>query len=1562
MSQVIQTSVLPSVMEVKLRAIRRRQAMLAGARAVMIGASALLVAMLVAMMIDWSFTLFSTGVRTALTVGALTLAGVALVAAGLKPLVAALGWTRAAATADEAAPQLEERWTTVASFAGGNHRPNTPVAQAMLKQVEREAAAMGKLVEPRRAVRPTALRPALFCTLGCSVVLAGFLMLGGAQSSVLLRRFWNPWADITATQLRSVTGDVTIPRGETLELTTELEGTARHRATLTIEHESGVVDVFDLPIDQSRTFTHSLRVDDSFRYQVRAGDGQTGWRRVTAIDYPELSQVRFTITAPEYVDRPPLEKTLLPRRVSVIEGSRLVLLLKPQTEVERLQLTLTSPAEEEESEDVNGIVALDPDAKGWYRFEMQLVEDISLSPSLINVHGLTNQKNQVCSVQVIADQAPVARIISPTDEMAVAVDEEIEIKFEAHDDHGIATAELVVYDDSGEEGAPPTIVSVQPIPLGDQQLAKYVTATTRLDLEDLNLEPGARISYAIRVADNRKTTIDPERSSASIAEAHPGTPQAGSMPGDAADSEDAPNRKPADQEVAGGDARSNQQGQPEDTESDAEKMLAAVGPPFEKGDTTEDATKNAGGATTEDAHDSPSAGADKTDAAQSASRNVDVADSETRQGDADGTDATDRNDEPNEDPGPKGQSDPPPGDSRDDPKSEDRPPGNSADENPGADSTAAERNASAKPSAAAAPSDGGDAPGEPEQQQTPEGEHQHESNSDAEPATSAVSDSSDPESAPSDSPMPQESEGAASDKQRQTDNDEQSEADSDQKPSRSGTGSSANSQSSPPPISLNPQQSASGQNAETSRRRLTITDRLTAVAEAADRAAATSDIRDRVVQIDKMLAAIEAVLQRVVNREIPDADRSEAFQTLDVRLGDVEEYIAQLHNDTRDDELAFAGLQMVDIGRSHVTPARDRVFVAIRDPAGAEDYSAGALQHVLRARELLAALLERYDRVVRDRELAEALDETVTMYEVYVEKMQRLMRESRQNTNPLQRKMGVIEVDQEYLDRFAEVLTLRREMLAEFARMLADDPRLMSRYLDLIKRRRNSLRDQLSELAQRQDEIAVELSGWLQVDEAQRPDLWILLADMRLQATTDLAKDAAELAERIEKQAPLLLEPSQGTAAAVIGHGQEIARLARSISFEASKPLQAGEQELKLAPLAEQLVAEFGRLEAALDLLNFEHDDKDEVSDYVAARLLESRTVADQAVAWAAIARNLERKHYAGLAEVDQQKLSIATELLRVEMLAIEQDLDGQFQQQTESGLPTEIRDLVDELHHTMETVVFNQAASTFAMTQNKLAEAELQQAKAVAGFARAEELFDRIRRDVVDALDEYDVEDPNIADLVDPTLDEFLAQLEREPNIEAQLGIPNRPRNLRVIADALTWQQNGEAMLGNSGDAAAERAQEAMKKPRPPGGIKEPPERELTPQEREQMEKAKEMQDMLARSLAALDEKMKDPRLTPEERRKLEQMAESMRRMQDQLQQGPSERTWDELAESDQAKETLRALARGEAIPDQQWNKLLSTLEDGLWQVRGKTPPADYRKAIEQYQDRIRQLMDSGE
>ena len=361
---------------------------------------------------------------------------------------------------------------------------------------------------------------------------------------------------------------------------------------------------------------------------------------------------------------------------------------------------------------------------------------------------------------------------------------------------------------------------------------------------------------------------------------------------------------------------------------------------------------------------------------------------------------------------------------------------------------------------------------------------------------------------------------------------------------------------------------------------------------------------------------------------------------------------------------------------------------------------------------------------------------------------------------------------------------------------------------------------------------------------------------------------------------------------------------------------------------------------------------------YVASRLPEARAVADQADAWAQIAGYLRQKHYPGLAEIDQQKLAIATELLRVQMLGIEGDLQSEFQQLAESDVPEEILALVRELHTVMEGITVHQAAATFALTQNRLEAAALRQESGLQEFERAEKLLDKIRRDVIAALDEYDPRDPNIADLRDPTLDEFLATLEREPNIEAQLGIPDRPRNLRVIAESMEWQQSGGELLGQSGDAAAARARQMMRERHAQVDPQQKPESQWTEEERQQQAKAQQMQESLEKSLASVEEKAGDPATPPQQRRQLEAMAENMKRMLSQLGSGARDaEEWERIAESDKAKALLVALARGQRLPDEQWNKLLSTLEDGLWQIGGRTPPEDYRKAIEQYQDYLRQL-----
>ncbi|MCA9056937.1 MAG: hypothetical protein KDA85_00500, partial [Planctomycetaceae bacterium] len=1439
MASITASQMLPSAMKDKLQSIRRRLVTLAVLRALAAALTVLLLAMIVAMTIDWWFTLFNTGIRVTLTVSTVLAAIGTLLATGFRPLQEALRTAKAATSADDAVPQLEERWTTVASFSASQHQPTDTVTRAMLQQVTSEAIALGQLVKPAAVAQPRALRPML-SLLGIAIIaFTGFLLSDRPLTSVLLRRFLSPTQNITATQLASVTGDVRIPRGEELQLVIQQNGVTRRSGVIELTDATEVPQIVPLQTDVDRVdqFVYPVIVDESFRYRVLAGDGRTEWNTVQVIDYPELAEVRFTVTAPEYVDRPAYEKTLIPGRVRVIQGSQLELRMKPSHPLEKLEIGLLVDPAKQDSEPVKKVLQLRPGDDGWYTFSTQLIEDLTFSPTLLNSDGLTNEDPRTCRIQVVPDKAPVARIVSPNDQMAVAADEVIDIEFEAHDDHGIAEAELVIYDDSRvDENGEPMVLDVRPIPLGDQLLNEHIKSHVGLDLRDLNLTKGANISYSIRVRDNRDLQIDP----ATIIDRHDAasaTDDTIAMNDESTTSdnqstgESDSNPPPGSSEQQNGKSGSLQS---EQDRNDASQMLAAAEPSQQSestgnrastqsdGNPAEDGTKPSGTETPESQMPLNEGSSKPNSLIASA---PDRSETDPKSGGPDGQSTSTTGDETVQ------QNDMPVAAngsaSKNEASGKQEPSDNAvASVDPSDDNGTMPTAASEQQNAQPEPQSGAVAAGDNKPNADPADSMPTDASTD-----SIVADNRDNEEQQARNPPPNASESTSTvngnTPQQNASADQQSssnsspteitvvgEEDPEQETSQNrGGGSAEEGMPREQLLKVLAQRGTSQQNGETVRRKLRITDRLLAVADSSDRRAEKTAIRDRVVGIDRQLQRVEEALTQIVERNIPDSERSDAFRQLDEQLGATETYIADLRNDTRDQQFAFVGLQMVHIGTTHVTPARNKVFLGIREPLGT-DSPTDALHHVTRAREMLNALLRRYDRVAQEEELAGSINYSMKTYEVYVEKMQTLMREARQARNPLQRKMAEIEVNQEYLDRYAEVLKLRREMMAEFARMLGDDPRLMARYMELLRRRRDSLRDQVSQLAERQDEIAAELSGWLQVSEAQRPDLWMIVAEMRLHTATELAKEADGLHERVSQSMPLVLADDQGTAALVIRQSEAVASLARAIGLQTKRMLNQSpdsENRTQLPEQAEQLQLLFGELDAALDQLAFENDSEPDVTVYVNSRLAESRAVADMADAWAQIAAALESKRYSGLAEMDQQAVAVATELLRMEMQGIEEDLEGQFQQVAETDLPGEIADMVRELHRVMESLTFNQQAATFSIVQDQLESAENQQQRALENFDKAEKLFDMIRRATVAALDEYDVDDPDIANLVDPTLDAFLARLEREPNIEAQLGIPGRPRNLRVLADAMMWQQpSGDNPLGYSEQAARARAQKS--------------------------------------------------------------------------------------------------------------------------------------------------------
>lgn len=1651
---------LPKTIAAKLNSIRRRSDIITVLRAALAGMTVLMVAMVAAMGCDWAFTLFDVRLRVLLTVTSLVLAAGVLLILVVKGLLESRRIVRAAQSADAHVPQLEERWRTVASFAESEQQPVNPTTQKLLEQVISEAVALERLVEPKQIVRPNAVRPVAMAAGISLLVLVAFMAINWNKTSILWQRFWSPTQLITATTIRQISGDLTVPEGDPLELQAEISGVIPASALLSIEYDSGVRDVFELKPNATHVCTQSLRAEQSFRYQIQAGDGRAEWNAVHVLKYPEFAEIQLVVAAPEYVDRPDIAKSLIPSRLKVVEGSQLKLRLKVAEPVDKCQLQLALPQQEGEP---LSLVLL-PSVNGWYEYTTQLVEDVTLSPILTSLEGLKNEDRPVCRIQVVADQAPVARVVSPSDEMAVATDDVIDIKFEAHDDHGIATAELVVYDETNTaEGEEPKILKVEQIPLGEDALKKHIMGEVQLDLKELNLPEGANISYAIRVTDNRELTIDPKSLTGQMAQAKPGEdrgdmlarndaamgsdngpaetesdnqtetaespgarlaqqkaeatehdPTSGKQPASETDEGEARPMPPSGSELAMANQESTTKDGTPSEKSDSNQQ-AKVGPSGKQrtGDPGEDDDKTATGTKSGESEKKTAMARNQDGLPEPAEKSDDQLAKVLTSDDPSGKEMPDKNSDPTQ-PGtakdkgdqPKGEPGSPASATHDEPelnpntqsaetKPGEKPDGQASDSPQSSGKPDEMRPGEANPSAKPGDDPSGDSqskpsldspqtagkPGEMKPGETKPGEAKPGDPADADPTDPGklagqpkVTTPGEPmenpngESPTSKDGMPEPKLSQNGENQNANPNTSQpnpangnSQTPSQSKPQ---TGSGQPNDNPPPVLARKGQTSESGQNAETQRQRLKIAARLAAVSRSVELEEFNRSIREQVVAIDNMLAEAEAGLNRLVERLIPDADRGTQFQLLDAQLGNVEEFVAKLRDDTKETEYTFVGLQMMDLTQSHITPARDRVFVGIREPSSAGEATA-ALHHILRARELLAALLKRYDAIRREREFQREIDESVTMYEVYVEKMQQLMQEARQNRSPLERKMAVLELEQAYLDRVAEVQALRREMLQELARMLANDPRLRSRYLDLIRRRRASMRDQLGELAERQEAVTTELSSWLGVEQDQQADVWMLVTEMRLQTATDLAKDAALLDEHIQQQLPLVLDKSRPATQRLLELSAEMTRQARQVTLDSKEIMKSAgvvSDGESLVENARKLLITFDELQAALDQMQFDHEGDEDIAAYVPARQLEARAVMNSADDWLQIATAIRDKRYAGLAWIDQDKLAIATELLRTDMLDLEQEITQQFARVNVETVPGPILDLVRELQGVMESLTFRQQSATYALTVDNLPAAETSELAAMADFRHAEELFDKLRKALVAALDEYDLPNPNIADLRDPTLDDFLARLEREQNIEAQLGLPNRPTNLRVISDMVTSSQSGGNPLANSGEQSLQRMRQMMQQQlaqqQNAGKPQGKPEGELTNEEREQRDRQRQTEEMLEKSLAAIKEKQQDPKTPDGQKQQLDQL----RRRIEQLKQNLGDRTeeaeeWQRRAEGDETAAVLAALAQGERLPDSQWNKLFSSLDDGLWQVNGKVPPEAYRRAIEQYQERLRQL-----
>jgi chromosome segregation ATPase len=194
------------------------------------------------------------------------------------------------------------------------------------------------------------------------------------------------------------------------------------------------------------------------------------------------------------------------------------------------------------------------------------------------------------------------------------------------------------------------------------------------------------------------------------------------------------------------------------------------------------------------------------------------------------------------------------------------------------------------------------------------------------------------------------------------------------------------------------------------------------------------------------------------------------------------------------------------------------------------------------------------------------------MYQVYVENSLALLETQESDPDRYSRKMAQFELDDEYLKRLKEVLEMRAELQKELARILGDDPRLLRRFMDSLRKRSNNLREELAGLVEKQNDLNREVRAWALVDEANRPQIAKTLLMRHAQRTAAMATAAGKLQESYETWLPLNREVMDADLAAATKRIQAVATAADELNAAAGRYISAAQPVA--APPATQAEAE----------------------------------------------------------------------------------------------------------------------------------------------------------------------------------------------------------------------------------------------------------------------------------------------------------------------------------------------------------------------------------------------------
>ena len=278
----------------------------------------------------------------------------------------------------------------------------------------------------------------LALTLSLVILLLPALFDGRAWA-VAVWRIANPFADVTPVSLTHILavrpGEASVPQGEPLVLSCEVQGRAGHRVYVDVKPADGKKTTYALgqiAAGEVELFAHRLpKVNADLVYRFRAGDAPfPEWYAITARPPSAFTTVRLGIRPPDYLGQPARIVDALAEAVEIPVQSEVMV-----SAVGNGPLTSVSLA----TAGTDAVLPLvrAPDAREAWRGTVRVESGTGFRLSAVDSRGERFETD--IAFTLLPDGAPVIEIVAPRGQPSLPPGTPPRIDFAVSDDYGVTS-------------------------------------------------------------------------------------------------------------------------------------------------------------------------------------------------------------------------------------------------------------------------------------------------------------------------------------------------------------------------------------------------------------------------------------------------------------------------------------------------------------------------------------------------------------------------------------------------------------------------------------------------------------------------------------------------------------------------------------------------------------------------------------------------------------------------------------------------------------------------------------------------------------------------------------------------------------------------------------------------------------------------------------------------------------------------------------------------------------------------------------------------------------------